>query len=32
MIAHNGEVNTLRGNVNWMRARESQLALGAVRR
>jgi glutamate synthase domain-containing protein 2/glutamate synthase domain-containing protein 1/glutamate synthase domain-containing protein 3 len=26
MIAHNGEVNTLRGNVNWMRARESRLA------
>ena len=26
MIAHNGEVNTLRGNLNWMRARESQLA------
>jgi glutamate synthase domain-containing protein 2/glutamate synthase domain-containing protein 1/glutamate synthase domain-containing protein 3 len=26
MIAHNGEVNTLRGNINWMRARESQLA------
>ncbi len=26
MIAHNGEINTLRGNVNWMRARESQLA------
>jgi glutamate synthase domain-containing protein 2/glutamate synthase domain-containing protein 1/glutamate synthase domain-containing protein 3 len=26
LIAHNGEVNTLRGNVNWMRARESQLA------
>ena len=26
MIAHNGEVNTLRGNVNWSRARESQLA------
>jgi glutamate synthase domain-containing protein 2/glutamate synthase domain-containing protein 1/glutamate synthase domain-containing protein 3 len=25
MIAHNGEVNTLRGNINWMRARESQL-------
>ena len=21
MIAHNGEINTLRGNVNWMRAR-----------
>ncbi|MGB2710224.1 MAG: glutamate synthase large subunit, partial [Conexibacter sp.] len=26
MLAHNGEINTLRGNVNWMRARESQLA------
>src|SRR3984957_9499180 len=26
MIAHHGEVNTLRGNVNWTRARESQLA------
>jgi glutamate synthase domain-containing protein 2/glutamate synthase domain-containing protein 1/glutamate synthase domain-containing protein 3 len=25
MLAHNGEVNTLRGNVNWMRARESEL-------
>ena len=25
-VAHNGEINTLRGNVNWMRARESQLA------
>src|SRR5436305_1052898 len=25
MICHNGEINTLRGNVNWMRARESQL-------
>src|SRR3712207_6822087 len=25
MIAHNGEINTLRGNVNWMRARESRL-------
>ena len=25
-IAHNGEINTLRGNVNWIRARESQLA------
>ncbi|HEX8918241.1 MAG TPA: glutamate synthase large subunit, partial [Chloroflexota bacterium] len=24
-VAHNGEINTLRGNVNWMRARESQL-------
>ncbi len=25
-IAHNGEINTLRGNVNWMRAREPHLA------
>src|SRR4051812_7772054 len=25
LIAHNGEINTLRGNVNWMRARESQM-------
>jgi glutamate synthase domain-containing protein 2/glutamate synthase domain-containing protein 1/glutamate synthase domain-containing protein 3 len=25
-IAHNGEINTLRGNINWMRARESQFA------
>ena len=23
-VAHNGEINTLRGNVNWMRARESK--------
>ncbi len=26
VIAHNGEINTLMGNVNWMRARESQIA------
>ena len=25
MLAHNGEINTLRGNRNWMRARELQL-------
>src|SRR5205823_14301409 len=25
-IAHNGEINTLRGNVNWMTARESLFA------
>ena len=25
LVAHNGEINTLRGNVNWMQARESQL-------
>jgi glutamate synthase (ferredoxin) len=24
-IAHNGEINTLRGNINWMRAREALL-------
>jgi glutamate synthase (NADPH) large chain len=23
MVAHNGEINTLRGNINWMRAREA---------
>jgi glutamate synthase domain-containing protein 1 len=25
LIAHNGEINTLRGNINWMRAREGLL-------
>ncbi|RME79181.1 MAG: glutamate synthase subunit alpha [Chloroflexi bacterium] len=25
LLAHNGEINTLQGNVNWMRARESTL-------
>ena len=25
-ISHNGEINTLRGNINWMKAREAQLA------
>jgi glutamate synthase (NADPH/NADH) large chain len=25
-IAHNGEINTVKGNANWMRARESQLS------
>jgi glutamate synthase (NADPH/NADH) large chain len=25
MLAHNGEINTVRGNRNWMRARQSQL-------
>src|SRR5256886_15841283 len=24
-VAHNGEINTLRGNVNWMQARQSLL-------
>jgi glutamate synthase (NADPH/NADH) large chain len=34
MIAHNGEINTVKGNRNWMRARESQLSsdvLGAIK-
>jgi len=25
-VCHNGEINTLRGNVNWMRVREEQMA------
>ena len=25
VICHNGEINTVKGNVNWMRARESEL-------
>ena len=25
-IAHNGEINTIRGNINWMRAKESLMA------
>ncbi|SJN22463.1 Glutamate synthase [NADPH] large chain [Microbacterium esteraromaticum] len=34
MLAHNGEINTVGGNRNWMRARQSQLAselLGGIR-
>ena len=34
MVAHNGEINTVGGNRNWMRARQSQLAselLGDIR-
>jgi glutamate synthase (ferredoxin) len=27
-LAHNGEINTLRGNINWMRARESMMQSG----
>ena len=30
MIAHNGEINTVKGNRNWMRARESRLASEAL--
>ncbi len=29
-VAHNGEINTVQGNRNWMRARESQLATGLI--
>ena len=29
-IAHNGEINTVKGNRNWMRARESQLASSLI--
>ncbi len=29
MLAHNGEINTLQGNVNWMRAREQAITLPA---
>src|SRR5258708_27921734 len=25
-VCHNGEINTLRGNINWMHARQSMLA------
>ena len=32
MVAHNGEINTLRGNVNWMAARAGLRLLAAVRR
>ncbi|MBA2324376.1 MAG: glutamate synthase subunit alpha, partial [Pseudonocardiales bacterium] len=31
IVAHNGEINTVRGNRNWMRARESQLATELIR-
>ena len=31
MVAHNGEINTLRGNVNWMAARQASVEFGAVR-
>lgn len=25
MLMHNGEINTIKGNVNWMRARQNKL-------
>jgi glutamate synthase (NADPH/NADH) large chain len=30
LIAHNGEINTVKGNRNWMRARESQLSSDVI--
>ena len=30
LIAHNGEINTVKGNRNWMRARESMLATDLI--
>ena len=30
LIAHNGEINTVKGNRNWMKARESQLASDVI--
>jgi len=30
MIAHNGEINTLRGNVNWIRARQGAISSPAL--
>ncbi len=32
LIAHNGEINTIRGNRNWMRAREAQLSADVLGR
>ena len=29
-VAHNGEINTLRGNINWMKAREALLSSDAL--
>ena len=31
-LCHNGEINTIRGNVNWMHARQTVLESRAVRR
>lgn len=29
-LIHNGEINTLRGNVNWMKAREQRVCFGSI--
>ena len=31
-LCHNGEINTIRGNINWMHARENDAGLAPVRR
>ena len=31
MLAHNGEINTLKGNINWMRSHEIPHGVGRVR-
>ena len=32
MLAHNGEINTLHGNINWMKSHETRMARRRVRR
>jgi glutamate synthase (NADPH/NADH) large chain len=32
MLAHNGEINTLKGNVNWMKSHEIKMAASGLRR
>ena len=32
MLAHNGEINTLRGNVNWMKSHETRMVAAGLRR
>ena len=32
MVAHNGEINTLRGNNNWMAARQASRVVAEIRR
>lgn len=31
MLGHNGEINTLRGNTNWMRSREGTMTCAALK-
>ncbi len=32
ILAHNGEINTLRGNINWMKSHETRMASRDLRR